>query len=283
MKKNRGQILIVVLLIVIVGLTTVLMVLSGTTTDVGITTRVTDSSRAFNAAEAGIEEAIRSISDVSQGVPIPYASGLTYTVTSTDLGSDAIYPGPATSQQPLAVGDVFTAWLVPHLESTGDLDLAAADYNGPTIDVCITRDTGRPALGVTVFYQQSGELRSSFAVLNDSATPISSSISSDPIGTTCPSYARKFVINFATHFGPNLTGANAKLLALRLKVMLAETKVAVDPVDGAGFPKQGNTIQSTGIASEIIRKIEVKEPYTEPAPFLDHVLFSRSLTLPLRH
>lgn len=57
--KNRGQMILVILLVMAVGLTIGLSVASRSITDVNFSTKIEDSSRAFSAAESGIEEALR--------------------------------------------------------------------------------------------------------------------------------------------------------------------------------------------------------------------------------
>ena len=58
MQTARGQALVIILLVLAVASTVVLSLVSRTVTDVAITTKEKDSSRAFSAAEAGVEEAL---------------------------------------------------------------------------------------------------------------------------------------------------------------------------------------------------------------------------------
>lgn len=61
MNKNKGQAVLIVLLVVAVALGLGLSIVSQSTTDVKISKQEQESSRAFNAAEAGIEEALKNI------------------------------------------------------------------------------------------------------------------------------------------------------------------------------------------------------------------------------
>lgn len=155
--KMSGQILVVLLLIMIVGLTVGLYLLGRTTTDISLTTKITDSSRAFNAAEAGVEEAIRKSTSIIPNSPVPLASGLVYTVTSTDLGvSSLIYPDNKPAET--AVGDATTIWLMPHDDETGSLEFSRY-YYASYLTICYTTNSPVPALGVTVFYRIGGGRR----------------------------------------------------------------------------------------------------------------------------
>src|SRR3989344_1324281 len=61
LKSSKGQILILFLLVLVVGVAIVLSVASRTITDIRTTTTSDESNRAYFAAEAGIEEALKRL------------------------------------------------------------------------------------------------------------------------------------------------------------------------------------------------------------------------------
>src|SRR3989338_9342906 len=61
LKSPKGQILILFLLVLVVGLAIVLSVASRSITDIRTTTTSDESNRAYFAAEAGIEEALKRL------------------------------------------------------------------------------------------------------------------------------------------------------------------------------------------------------------------------------
>lgn len=61
MRKSSGQALLIVLLVLSVALTAGLSLVARTTTDVSISKKETESNKAFEAAEAGIEEALKRL------------------------------------------------------------------------------------------------------------------------------------------------------------------------------------------------------------------------------
>lgn len=65
----KGQAALIVLLVVAVALGFGLSIISQSTTDVRISQQEEESARAFNAAEAGIEEALQKLSTLTVGVP----------------------------------------------------------------------------------------------------------------------------------------------------------------------------------------------------------------------
>ena len=58
MKKQSGQALLIILLVMAVGLTVALAIVSRSVTDIRISRQEEESARAFSAAEAGIEQAL---------------------------------------------------------------------------------------------------------------------------------------------------------------------------------------------------------------------------------
>lgn len=273
--SQSGQMLLLVLLVAIVGLTVGLFLVGRTTTDISLTTKITDSTRAFNAAEAGIEEAIRTTA-LAQGTPIPVASGVTYTVNIDDLGVGNMYP--SSIEDPIELGQAFTVWLVPH-DTNGEIILdEAQDYNHPRINVCFTGGTPRPAIGVTVYYYDEDD--ASFKSTYQGYDPESRSngfrdADDDDVDEVCGSgYAYLANIRFNTHFGVNLVSSGNILVAMRIRPIYRAASIAVRPQGGGSLPTQGYDIESIGRAGETVRRIEVAEPYRVPAPFLDHAIYS---------
>jgi hypothetical protein len=269
--KQSGQMLLVVLLVSIVGLTVGLFLVGRTTTDISLTTKITDSTRAFNAAEAGIEEAIRS-SDLVQDTPIEVAEGVTYTVDLEDLGGGPIYP--SSIKDPIELGQAFTVWLVPHDLITGEIIIdEALDYGHPQIYVCFTGGSPVPAMGVTVYYDAAGEIKSSYQGYDPSnrGNGFLDTLGSGDCGSD---YAHRANVRFNTDFGENLVPPGHILIALRIRPIYRAASIAVIPQGGATLPTQGYDIESIGAAGETVRRIVVDEPFRVPAPFLDHAIYS---------
>lgn len=281
-KLKKGQILVVMLLVMLVGLTIGLFLLGRSSTDISLTTRTTDSTRAFNAAEAGIEQALFSIGSIVPGSPVPVASGTNYSVTRSDMIVGAGQVFPTTKQAPIGVGDVYTIWMIPH-NADGTLNEAGAPvYRNNNISICFTDNTPHPAIGVTLYYRAGASTyRTSYAAYD----PVRSRLTTTSINfndiqdTTIGScggtngYQHRAFITFNTDMGLNL---NLILpIALRIRPLYAPASIAVIP-QVATLPKQGDNISSTGTASETTRKIEVADPYKVPAPFLDSAIYSKT-------
>src|SRR3989344_6653038 len=64
LKKNEsGQVLVIFLLVLVIGLALVLSIASRTVTDIRQTTTSDESNRAYYAAESGVEDALKKIED----------------------------------------------------------------------------------------------------------------------------------------------------------------------------------------------------------------------------
>ena len=281
--------LIVILLVMIVGLTVGLFLVGRTTVDVSLTTKMTDSSRAFNAAEAGIEEAIIN-SSVVQNAPIPVVTGQdpTYTVNVAPLGGGSqIFP--STIQLPWQQGKEFTVWLVPH-NPDGTLSTARY-YTNNTIAICFgTAATlpGQPdpAVAVTLFYRSPAlDSRISYFGYDASSTVrtpgfgVASHTPAAPANQCITNgYWWGANVNFNADFGVDPTNAAlfGAMQALRIRPLYIQTAIAVVPHGGVGgvLPAQGDTITSSGNAGETVRKIDVDKEQPRQPPFMDYTIYS---------
>ena len=285
-RKNNGQVLVIILLVMIVGLTVGLFLLGRTTVDVSVSKNVEESARAFNAAEAGIEESIRDLTTVV-APPVPFAPGLTYQVgvQPFTVGASGFFPG--TKQKPVKLNEVFNVWLVPHNESSGDpIETQGLSYRN-LLSICFTGGTPEPAIQVTVHYKEGPGAPKPYSSVSTGFDPDSSRGASNhlkPIdslgacnGAAPNNYNHQVDIDFATDFGVDLTqnGNVPYPLVIRITPLYVPASLAVipDPAATPPFPKQGNEIESTGHSGDIARTIEVAEQYLVPAPWLDQALY----------
>jgi hypothetical protein len=115
-QRVRGQALLVVLLGMSVALSVVLSIVARTVTDIGISKSQDESIRAFNAAEAGVEEAI--IGSVSSGDTYTLSeSGAEYTPVLTTKASTELSDGTWEFDYPtnLSAGESASFWFVKHI------------------------------------------------------------------------------------------------------------------------------------------------------------------------
>lgn len=275
---QSGQVVLITLLVLTIATTVALSLVSRTTTDTTITNQIEESSRAFSAAEAGIEEALLS-GEGSGGAQVLEGGQAQYDVTVAAIGGAAgIFEFPKKTIR----GVTETLWLVDH-EADGSLDETPL-YTASTIGVCWSGETTVPAMLATLLYKEStdGSYRVAKAAFDPDATrAVTNNFSSayDPAGcggTTDTAY--KVTITFSS-LDASINPAVDILLALRLKTVYADARIAID-TGAQPLPLQGNKIDSTGSTSGgTNRKIVVYQQYRSPATIFDAAVYSQGSVL----
>lgn len=289
--KQNGQIVIILLLIMLVGLTVGLAITQRSVINVSNSNKTEESSRAFSVAEAGLEQALYSGSLNSVSIPENQAGA---NVTS----SPAL---PATGQ-PLEyppIGKETTAqfWLADpnnNLACSGSngtycpssFDVYFGRFNPPTDP----RDSDTAAIEVTLISKSATNYNitkyyfdpltairtpsNGFSdpnnCLTSSPTPVDSGIntSNSPDTTIRDRYFRcKETVNY--------TGTDTPIM-LRIRILYSSQAqpIAVSPPVGKSLPPQAVIFTSVGTAGVTQRKLQVfRLPYVVPFYF-DYSIFS---------
>lgn len=297
-KSPKGQVMILFLLILVVGLGVVLSVASRTVTDIRTTTASDESNRAYFAAEAGIEEALGRL---KSGGPVPDLMTLNFpdlkttatTTVNTSAGEREIYVVPFDVKK----DDVAQVMMLD------DPDDPTAGWNGTTLDVYWGNDptifgtdqaievtlliyTGNFAITKWVFDPDSTRrLPLNFCApnapspipggipLQDSVTGLEKTfyysatidiVDSDPPGAACK-------------HGPG-KGFSPIPVFLRIRPLFNDNNpipVAVKASPALPLPGQEQVIESTGkTVSGVTRKIQVTRTFPALPAIFDYVLFS---------
>ena len=118
---QRGQIGLIVLLVMMVVGTIALSVASRSITDVSITKQEEEKIRAFSAAEAGIEDLLtEGLVAVFEDDDFEEAEGIEYSydVSEVGVGSDGfVFPDP------LVNGETVQVWIENEVDTTSDLNI----------------------------------------------------------------------------------------------------------------------------------------------------------------
>jgi len=129
MSFRPGQAALIVTLVVIVGLTVAVAVISRSVTDVGVSTQEEDRARSFSAAEAGVEDALRQDLSTIAGGNFQVGGQETttnYTVTKLTNVTARIDPGQVLTID-WSKGTGTTA-AVKFATNKGEISLAGADF-----------------------------------------------------------------------------------------------------------------------------------------------------------
>lgn len=267
---QSGQAALIALLVLTIATTVGLSLIARTTTDISVSRNIEESTRAFSAAEAGIEETLKS-GVASEGTVDP-ALGVSYNVTITSVsGSTAdpfVFPQKTLSE------NTETVWLVDH-NSDGTIN-ETRWYIEPTIDICWSSESTTPALVVSVLYKTSGgSYQVAKAAYDSDSSRDPPNNFSAPTATTggCGANTKTTYRGRITFSDLSITPAVDTLIALRIRPVYGGAQIAIKPAQD--LPVQGNSIQSVGKAgSDVNRKIIVYQQYRAPTSIFDYAVFS---------
>ncbi len=274
-QDQAGQVVLILVLVTIVGLTVGLSLISRTVTDIRISSQIEQSSRAFSAAEAGIESALKgAVIGGPTGTVSLSDSSAKYNVSALG-GSSSVYYFPYSE-----AANIQTLWLMPH-----NTDGVTLNENGPwpdpsdqpyptasSVDICFgSGTTGNPAIVVGLFYKDGTDYKFVKSAY-DSLTRGNKFNLADVAGSYCDGTFRfKKTITATTDFG---IAASAKLLMLRIQIIYDGSVIAIKPAVNTSLPIQGKLITSLGKTDTgVARKIQVNNSFSVLPFNLDFTLF----------
>lgn len=248
--EQTGQVGIIVLLLTIVLLTIGLSIASRSITDLRLSRQEEETTRAFNAAEAGIEEALRQ--SLSQIV----VKGGTGSVTVGGIKAD------------------YTVEEGPVLETEID--------EGETVEVNLSGFVGLGGTGVTIEWGETGEVCSGgdlFASIVVAIFDSSGSVARRPYTGTGCDRGDNFDASAGAATNPDyLLGLTVPVGAgdvfMRIRAVYSDTPITITG-EGADLPVQYWRVHSEAqtVGGET-RAIEVTETVPAPPSIFDFVLFS---------
>lgn len=259
LKNQQGQALLIIVLVMVVALTVGLSVASRTITNLRNTREQASSQKALSAAEAGIEQAIKS------GAPVAgsFTGNTSYNTTVTQVNGTS--PFLLNGGGSVPKNDAIYVWVTPY--STNPANLWQNPWNG---NLTIywgdnTGDCNNAAIEVSV-------------ISGSRAAPVITRYTADPCA------ARRGTNNFSNSAASNTTISGIRFYYQRTISITNGLLVRVDPIYKNAFmgaagstalPTQGNVITSTGTSdSTTQRKVTVFQGYPEiPAEFFPYTLF----------
>lgn len=273
--KTKGQVLLIVVLIMAVALTVGLAVASRSLTDISISRQEEESARAFSAAEAGIEQAVGqslAIGGLLSGV----IGGVDYSVEAVaqGVGTEFVFP------QAIERGDTQSVWLVEH-NASGQPDKAAGFFGGTSVDLYwgnSDQDPGvssTPALEVTLIYESSDGI---YAIKRNAFDPNAGRIASNNFNlANSGSYSlggKTFRFRQTAFTIP----AGKTPYLLRLKLLYNNVAQIVGVKASSNFPSQGKCYEARGTltSSGVSRKVKQCHSYGAPTSDFDYAVFSEN-------
>jgi len=238
-RSDCGQVALIALLIMIVLLTVGLAVVSRSVTDIRISKESEESARAFSAAEAGIEEALKGLAG------LPYTDNV-YT-GSTEVGGLSVdYKVEKTSS------------FQTNIEQNETAEVQLDGFAGTGLNVSWSNS----GLELILIYDDSGVYKamrwalynfSDGSVCGNNFTDVPSGLESIDVSTISPK-------------------------ALRIRPICRDAEVTVASSDPGlnPLPDQSYTIRSSAVVPETgqTRSLEVTKSVPILPPLFDYVLFS---------
>lgn len=261
MRKEAGQIILIIILVMATALGVGLAVVQRSLTDISTSTKVEQSSRAFSAAEAGIERALRTEGNESFGVGTASVD-----VTSSSLLPDV--PGRALEYPPISKEEMAQVWLAA---SNTSFDVyfgtagITANSDSPAIEVSVVTQSGAGGpYSVKKYFFDSFSSRAS----QNGFTPVSG-CGTKTVQTNDNAQNSSFFCQVP------VSGYTGTPILARLRLLYANTShhVAVKPTSGS-LPAQARIFTSTGTAGETQRKVQVFRLDKVVPFYFDYALFS---------
>ncbi len=261
--NEAGQVVLILILVMTVALGIGVSVVQRSLSDVSTASKVEQSSRAFSAAEAGIEKAIQA-----NGSPVP-----DFTLDSNSASVNTV-PVPDTGQAleypPLAKEEMAQVWLA---DPTSTSNPPAAVYTQNTLNVFWGNSSiDKAAIELTLVYFDTEYKSKKFYLDQITRTPDNNF----DIVTTCAGSlgpASKYQCSKTINWS-SLGTVTPMLIRARLLYNTTSQPFAVAPAGGSSLPAQGNIFTATGTSGVTQRKIQVFRLNKVVPSFFDYAIFS---------
>lgn len=275
---ERGQTLLIVVLVMVVALTVALSVASRSIVSIRTTTEEENSQRAFSAAEAGVERVLQnsasvsniSLGDVNSGTNAKILSAVPTTISGTafNVNNGAIIAKDdgadiwLSSNQSFSSPNPNTITLTIYWRSTASTAafngcaLEIIVLSGPSVSAAVTK---RYAYAITWPYACSADNNNfSSAVAAAPSNPGDGSISSG--GKTVNYYYKTQGITVTNGF------------IIRVIPLYADSQIGVR--SSVSLPSQGTQVVSTGASGDTQRQITYFQGFPEiPPEYFQYILF----------
>jgi len=266
---EKGQAVLVVLLVMSVILTLGLSAVSRSVTDVKISQQSQESARAFWTAQAGLEKALLAQSDI----PDSTIDGVSYAVTKSALGggTDFVFP------EKIEVGENFVYWLVNH-NSDGSIGTDIADfYQGDNLTIYWGNQGDSPALVAALVYKDtSGNFRSRKFAYDPVTRSPATNFSLPDSGTDFSFGGNTFAYKATISGLLSLPGYDRKPYFVNIKMIYNTTSQILGVRTVGNGPVQGSCYESkaTVTVSNIVRNLKECRTWPQTPGIFDYLLFS---------
>lgn len=292
--RQAGQAVLILILVMTVALAIGISVVQRSLSDISTASKVEQSSRAFSAAEAGIEDRLRG----GSGNVNLTSNGSSAQVEGGDLipcvpGSVGCAQGANTQQAPLeypplSKEEVAHIWLADYTSTSNP---PAAAYKQTSLDVYWGNSTSdKAALELTLVYFDGTQYKTRKWYLDHTITRIPDNKFTQAVCTGYTVgvniYQCKYTIGGSGDPGGALPSSPSILMLLRARLLYNSTSqpfaiqaavtcpVAASDCRDYSIPSQARTLISTGISGATQRKVKLFQVNNVVPPYFDYGIFS---------
>lgn len=286
--RQAGQTILILILLMTVALAIGLSIVQKSLVDVSTASKVEQSSRAFSAAEAGIEKAL-----ISSPTPFPLPNN-SQVVEITNTGLLPQTAIPPSRQAPLEIGsigspitakdDIAQVWLADYNSSANPPAIFYDPSPNRYLDVYwgSISSQDKTALLLTLIYWDGSIYQSRKWYLDDATATRDPANGFDTVACS-GNYALAGYKCFKTlgdGAGVNNGALPSGLMLLRARLLYnqATQPFAVWAVGTCGtacsLPPQARILTSTGVSGETQRRVQVYQFNKVVPPFFDYAIFS---------
>lgn len=282
MSKQKGQIIIILLLVMVVALAIGLSIVQKSLIDISTSSKVEQSSRAFSAAEAGIEKMLKGDASCEGASCLSFTDNNSKISKLVDAGLKPPYPAANQRQDALEIPDlakeqVEQVWLANFNSPNNPPDKV---YTRPTLDVYWGSDsTDKPAIELTlVYYIETTHKYLSQKWFIDPVTSPTRAPNNGFEGISCSGGFKNYLCKKTLNFNSD-QAAWPILLRMRLLYNKNKQPIAVQAENcgaalGCAIPPQDKEIYAIGSSGETQRRVKVYQKNVMVIPFFDYAIFS---------
>ena len=263
---QKGQIMLIVVLVMVTALTVGLSVVSRSITDKKTSQESSNSEKAFSAAEAGIERSLTT--NTNKTYKNTFTNNTTYNAKVTTITGNEF---PLNNDQPVLKDDSTTLWLSTY-----------PGYTPPQYKGQITFYWGQKGDNCANTEAANSMAALELVVVSGSTTnPQMTHYAFDPCGPrqksnnfARPSGGGGTLLGSVTNYQSSATINVTNGLFVEVVPLYAQAYVGAKGCAGCILPNQGTVIQSTGTADNTVRKLVTYHFYPQmPAEMFQYSLF----------
>lgn len=291
MKNQKGQIILILILVMTVALAIGVSAVQRSLTDISTASKVEQSSRAFSAAEAGIESMLSggtatTIDFAATGAKVNVAEGALEPCLPGSSGcSQRSGDKQAALEYPaLAEEEVAQVWLA-NFNSSANPPEEYYKYHEMDVYWGTKNAFDKTALELTLVYYQNGQYQPRKWYLDNSSAGRSSANNFTQVNctTSLPSPFEKYQCKYTIGGGDDeerLPSASATLILLRARLLYNNSLSqlfavqATNPCNQCRIPPQARKYTAVGTAGTTQRKVEVFRQEKVVPFYFDYAIFS---------